>query len=202
MRGINFLILVLSWLIILQVWDRKIYSIPRKKKQVSDYELFCQYLHRRHQNKYKRHNAQTKFGDNQFGEANAGLYFSRLFAKAITEVAQTYQASAIVLPNLKNIREIIEAEVRARAELKHPGYKTLQQKYGKDYRASVNQWNYRQLSQCITNKIAQIGLEVVTVKQTSQGNQQQKARNLVLRYWEKQHKDLQQTHRQSQDNCV
>ena len=160
-------------------------STPRKKRRVSDYELFQQYLERRHKNKHQRHQAQKKFGDNQFGEADAGLYFSQLFAKAITEVAKTHQASVIVLPDLKNIREILEAEIRARAELKYPGSKTLQQKYGKDYRASVHQWNYNQLIRCITNHIAKIGLEIVTIHQIVRGNQQQKARNLVLTYWEK-----------------
>ncbi len=111
-----------------------------------------------------------------------------------------------MLPNLKNIREIIEAEIRARAELKYPVNKTLQQQYSKDFRASVNQWNYRQLSQCITNHIAQIGLEVVTVRQTTKGTQQQKARNLVLTYWEKQQQAQQETTTetdvQSPDNPV
>jgi hypothetical protein len=160
-------------------------STPRKKRQVSDYELFQKYLERRHKNKHQRHQAQKNFDDNQFGEADAGLYFSQLFAKAIAEVAKTYQASVVVLPDLKNIREILESEVRARAELKYPGCKTLQQKYGKDYRASVNQWNYNQLIRCITNHIVKIGLEVVTIHQTIRGSQQQKARNLVLTYWEK-----------------
>jgi IS605 OrfB family transposase len=158
----------------------------RIKREVSNYQFFCEYLHLKHENQHKRHKAQKKSGDNQFGEANAGLYFNRLFAKAITEVAQIYQASVIVLPDLKNIREIIEAEIRARAELKYPGNKTLQKQYHKDFRCSVNQWNYNQLSQCIINSVAKVGLEIATIKQSTKGNPQQKARNLVLSYWEKQ----------------
>ena len=154
--------------------------------EINDYQLFQRYLLKKQANKHERHKAQKQFADNQWGEANAGLYFNRLFAHSIIEVAQTYQVSLIVLPDLKNIRELIEAEVKARAELKYPGNKTQQKRYAKDFRSTVNQWSYRQLSQCITNTALKTGIEIVTHRQTTKGSPQQKARQIALHFWEKQ----------------
>ena len=161
-------------------------SNRQEKREINDYQLFQRYLLKKQANKHERHKAQPKFADNQLGEANAGLYFNRLFAQSIISFAQTYQVSLIVLPDLKNIREIIEAEVRARAELKYPGNKTQQKRYAKDFRSTVNQWSYRQLSQCITNTALKTGIEIVTHHQTTKGSPQQKARQIALHFCEKQ----------------
>lgn len=182
--------------------EDKIRFSPRKKREITDYELFQDYLHKKHSNKHERHKAQKKFADTQFGEANAGLYFNRLFAQAIVEVAHSYQASVIVLPDLTNIREAIESEVRARAELKYPGNKTQQQRYAKDFRVTVNQWNYNQLGQCINYAAKKAGLKIAILKQTIKGSSQQKARQIALTYWEKQQQTQTPFNVQTPNNLV
>ncbi len=161
-------------------------STRRKKRKVSDYQRYQNYLQQRHDNQHQRHKAQKKFAHNQLAEANTGKYFSRLFAQSIIEVAQTHQVSIIVVSNLKNIREGIEAEIRARAELKYPKDKYLQQKYAQEFRSSVNQWNYNQLTQCISHAALKAGIEVTSVRENIRGTQQQKARQLVLNYLKSQ----------------
>ncbi|MDJ0661037.1 MAG: type V CRISPR-associated protein Cas12k [Crocosphaera sp.] len=166
-------------------------SSQRKKRKVSDYQRYLNYLQQRHDNQHQRHKAQKKFADNQFAEANTGRYFSRLFANSIIEIARTHQAHIIVVSNLKNIREVIEAEVRARAELKYPGNKDLQQKYAQNFRSSVNQWNYNQLTQCISRAALKVGIEVTSVRQNTKGTPQQKSRQLVLNYLKSQQETAQ-----------
>ncbi|MEM8832757.1 MAG: type V CRISPR-associated protein Cas12k [Cyanobacteria bacterium P01_G01_bin.19] len=70
----------------------------------------------------KRHKAQKRNALNNFGESNLGKHIDRLFADAIIELARSFQASSIVLPEIKQIREITNSEVRARAEKKILGY--------------------------------------------------------------------------------
>ena len=67
----------------------------------------------------KRHKAQKKNAPNHFGESNLGKYIDRLFADAIIELARSFQANSIVLPEVKQIREITQSEVRAKAERKN-----------------------------------------------------------------------------------
>ena len=146
-------------------------------KQISDYELFLQYQQQKHHNKHQRHQAQIHDAKNNYGEANLGLYLNRLLAKAILEIAQQYQVSLIILPLLKNKRELIESKIRAKAELKIPGCKEKQDRYAKDYRTNVHEWSYQQLIKCIESKAAKIGIDTVTGKQINIGTSQDQARS-------------------------
>ena len=154
-------------------------------KQISNYELFLQYQQQKHHNKHQRHNAQIHDAKNNYGEANLGLYLNRLLAKAILEIAQQYQVSLIILPSLKNQRELIESEIRAKAELKIPGCKEKQDCYAKDYRAKVHQWSYQQLIKCIESKAAKIGIDINTCQQINLGTSQEQAKDLVLNFCKK-----------------
>ena len=51
-----------------------------------------------------------------------GEYVDRLIAKAIIELAQKYQVSAIAVPQIEDMREIVQSEIKAKAEAKIPGY--------------------------------------------------------------------------------
>ncbi|ACK66984.1 conserved hypothetical protein [Rippkaea orientalis PCC 8801] len=160
-------------------------SLSSAYKQISNYELFLQYQQQKHHNQHQRHNAQINDANNNYGEANLGLYLNRLLAKAILELAQQYQVSLIILPSLKNKRELIESEIRAKAELKYPGCKEKQDSYAKDYRTNVHQWSYQQLIKCIESKAAQIGIDTATGKQMNLETSQDQARNLVLNFCQK-----------------
>ena len=151
-------------------------------KNISNYELFLQYQQQKHQNKHQRYKAQINEANRDYGESNLGLYLNRLLAQAILEIAQQYQVSLIILPSLKNKRELIESEIRAKAELKIPGFKEKQDRYAKDYRTNVHQWSYQQLIDCIESKSAKIGINVDTFKQNNQGTSQDQARDLVLNF--------------------
>jgi IS605 OrfB family transposase len=108
----------------------------------------------------------------------------RLLAKAIVEVAKQYRASSIVLPDVRNIREATEGEVRARAEQRFPGYQELQDCYAKDYRASIHTWSYDRLAKCIQFKAERAGIATEKVQQPHGDSPQEKARDLVLAAYE------------------
>jgi transposase len=158
-------------------------SSPRKrltKKKKTQYEYLKRRQEQQRLNSHQRHNAQKNGAPCNFGESKQGEYVDRLLAKAIVEVASQYRASSIVLPDLSNIREATESEVRTRAEQKFPGYKELQNSYAKDYRASIHRWSYNRLAQCIEVKAERAGIATEKVHQPHGDTPQEKARNLVL----------------------
>jgi IS605 OrfB family transposase len=111
---------------------------------------------------------------------NLGEYLDCLIAQAVVSIAQEYQASSIVLPNLGNIREMVEAEVQARAEQRIVGYLEGQQRYAKQYRANVHRWSYGRLTEKIQSQSAQVGIVIERAKQPLQGTPQEKAKNLAI----------------------
>ena len=78
----------------------------KKAKKHTQYELFLKRRQKQQENEAKRQQAQTKFGNNRFGESELGIYVDRLLAKAIIEMAIQYQVSSIVLPDLTNINSL------------------------------------------------------------------------------------------------
>jgi transposase len=113
-------------------------------------------------------------------ESQLGQYLDRLFARAIVQVAQHYQAGSIVLPNLTNIREVLDAEVQQRAEQKVPDYLEAQQRYAKAYRSQVHRWRYHSLSQSISSKADEAGISIEFAKQELAGTPAEKARALAF----------------------
>jgi predicted Zn-dependent protease len=103
-----------------------------------------------------------------------------LIADAIVAIAQEYRVSSLVLPNLGDIREVIQSEVQTKAEQKILGSVESQRQYALQYRASVHRWSYARLGQCIQNKAAQVGIVVETGKQPLTGTPQEKAKNLAI----------------------
>ena len=85
-----------------------------------------------------RHKAQKRSADNQKGESNLGEYVDRLIAKAIVNLAKQYQVSAIAVPKIEDMREIVQSEIKAKAEAKIPGYEEGQKKYAKQYRINIH----------------------------------------------------------------
>lgn len=95
-------------------------------------------------------------------------------------IAKTYSAGSIVLPQLQDMREIIQSEVQARAEKKIPGYKEGQQNYAKDFRVSVHRWSYGRLIESIQIQAAKTGIFIETGPQPIRETQQEQARDLAL----------------------
>ena len=145
-----------------------------------NYKLLNRYRLRRQRNAHQRHKNQQKGAFNRFGESNSGEYLDRLIAHEIVAIAQKYQVSSLILPDLGDIREIVQSEVQARAEQEIPGSIELQRRYALQYRASVHRWRHAQLSQCIGSQAAQVGISIEVVKQPFTGTPQEKAKNLVI----------------------
>lgn len=141
-------------------------------------------LNRQRQQKQKmshlRHQAQKKEGFRQFGESELGQYLDRLIAKAIVDLAQAYRAGSIALPEIKQVREITQSEIQAKAERKIPGYKDGQKQYAKQYRINVHQWSYGRLLDSIQQSAKTVGIAIEIIKQPAQGNPQEKAKNLAI----------------------
>jgi hypothetical protein len=145
-----------------------------------NYRLLNRYRLRQQRNTHRRHNNQRKNASNGLQESSLGEHIDRLIARAIVVIAQQYQASSLVLPDLGDIREIIQSEVQAKAEQKILGSVELQRQYALQYRASVHRWSYARLSQNIQSQCSQMGISIETAKQSFQGTPQEKARTLVI----------------------
>ncbi len=155
-----------------QLLSKPIKQKPKKGKRTKNqtqYELLLLHREKRKNNSKKRQEAQIKAVNNRFGESELGQYVDRLLAKAIVELAVQYQASSIVLPNLTNIKEILESEATAKAEAKIPGYKKAQKLYVKQYRQNIHQWSYKRLCDAISSKAAQNGIAIEYAQQFSSG---------------------------------
>ncbi|WP_445626711.1 type V CRISPR-associated protein Cas12k [Nostoc sp. DSM 114167] len=129
---------------------------------------------------HDRHKAQKQNAPNSFGESELGQYVDRLLADAIVAIAKTYFAGSIVLPQLQDMREIIQSEVQARAEKKIPGYKEGQQNYAKDYRINVHRWSYGRLIESIEIQAKKNGISIESCSQPIRDSKQEQARDLAL----------------------
>ena len=127
-----------------------------------------------------RHKAQKCSADNSLGESNLGEYVDRLIAKAIVDLAKEYQVSAIAVPKIEDIREIVQSEIKAKAEAKIPGYEEGQKKYAIAYRINVHNWSYGRLIENITTGASKLGISVAEVKQPIRGSPTQKAQEMAI----------------------
>jgi len=178
---------VLAYRDVKQLLNKPIKKGKTKKKKIQ-YEQLNRWREQQRLNSHERHKAQKNGAPCNFGESKQGEYLDRLLAKAVVEVAKQYGASSIVLPNLSNIREANESEVRARAEQRFPGAQERQNQYAKDYRASIHGWSYNRLAKCIQIKAQRAGIAIEKVDKLRSGkvdklrsgSPQEKARDLVL----------------------
>lgn len=154
----------------------------RSVKQLlgENYKLLNRQRQQQQRLSHERHKAQKQDASNEFGESELGQYVDRLLAASIVAIAKTYQASSIVLPKLRDLREIVQSEVQARAEKKVPGYKEGQQKYAKQYRMSVHRWSYGRLIDIIQSQAAKAGICIEIGTQPIRGSPQEQARDLAM----------------------
>lgn len=94
-------------------------------------------LHRlHHRNTIERTKEQKRdFYRAGHRESNLRFNLDRTIAASLVELALEVQASRIILPDLSNIRERVEAAIWAEAEQMYPHYKEKQQSFAQEIRA-------------------------------------------------------------------
>ena len=162
----------------------------KNPKKLTQYELFLRRRQKQPENDVKRQQAQTNFANNRFGESELGQYVDRLIAKAVVEIALKYRVSSIVLPDLKNIREILDSEIQAKAEAKAPGCKKAQKKYARNYRQSIHRWSYARLCDAIKSKASQKGLAIESCFQLPSGTPEIQAKDLALTAYHQRQEEI------------
>ena len=145
-----------------------------------NYQLLTRQQKQKQRQSHQRHQAQKNAAPNQFGESELGEYVDRILAKAIVALAKTYQAGSIVVPKVGNMRELVQAEVQAKAEAKIPGYIEAQKKYAKQYRVNTHQWSYGRLIDNIQAQASKIGIVIEQGQQPIRGSPQEKAKEMAL----------------------
>ncbi|MBD1822847.1 hypothetical protein H6F51_10120 [Cyanobacteria bacterium FACHB-DQ100] len=144
------------------------------------YHLLNRHRNQQQQNRLQRHKNQQRGAASQPSESELGQYVDRLLAKAVIELAQTYQAGSIVVPNLKHMRELLDSEIQARAEQKCPGSIAAQKQYAKAYRQAIHQWGYNRLIEAICSQATQLGITVEVGFQPLKGSPQELAKDIAI----------------------
>ncbi len=155
-------------------------SDDKKKKYRKKYSLLNRQRQQKQYLSHLRHKAQKRAADNQKGESNLGEYIDRLIARAIVELAKEYQVSAIAVPKIEDMREIVQSEIKARAEAKIPGYEEGKKKYAKQYRINIHNWSYGRLIENIATQASKWGIALEEVKQPVRGSPIEKAQEMAI----------------------
>jgi hypothetical protein len=167
----------------------------RSVKQLlgKDYPLLTRHRQQQQHRAHQRHKYQKRSTAQQPGTSNLGQHIDRLLAKAIVRTAKAYQAGSIALPVTQNLREVLNAEIQARAEQKIPGAVEAQQRYAKQYRTAIHQWSYRRLSAAIASKARQHNLVIEEVQQSFQPDAKAMAATLAAIAYETRLEKLAET---------
>ncbi|MBM0744062.1 type V CRISPR-associated protein Cas12k [Phormidium sp. CLA17] len=144
------------------------------------YHHLNRHRHQQKQNALQRHKNQKRGVTYQPSESELGQTIDRLLAKAIIQLAQTYRAGSIMMPNLTHLRELLASEIQAKAEQKCSGSVEAQDQYAKEYRRTIHQWSYNRLIEAIHCKAQQLGIPVESGFQPIQFNPQKQARDLAI----------------------
>jgi transposase len=147
--------------IVIDITTQKILAYRSTKHLLGDnYRLVNRQRNLQTQQQHSSHKAQKQGLSRQFSSSELGEHLDQLFAKAIVELAQTYQAGSIALPKLDQIRLSIQSEIDAKAQQKIPGYVKGQKKYAKQVRINLHNWSYNRVSESIANKAGQSGIAI------------------------------------------
>ncbi|BAZ48744.1 hypothetical protein NIES4103_13530 [Nostoc sp. NIES-4103] len=179
--GISFHPVELATLVVVDINTKEILICKTVKELLGD--AFPLLSRRRRQQVHfrkEREKAQKKDSPCHLGESKLGEYVDRLLAKRIVEVAKEYQASCIVLPGLKGIREIRTSAIQAKAETKFPGDINVQELYVKEYNRQIHNWSYSRLQESIKSRAAELKITIKFGKQPSHSTLQEQAINLAL----------------------
>ena len=72
-----------------------------------------------------------------------------------------YQVSAIAVPKIENMKEIVQSDIKAKVEAKIPGCEKGQKEYAKQYRINIHNWSYGRLIENITTQASKFGIAIV-----------------------------------------
>ena len=145
-----------------------------------DYQLLSAYRLEQRRNANERHKRQKQGKANHLSEANKGKHLNRLLAKAIVDVAQAFKAGSLALPNLTGLRESIQSEIAAKAELNYPGDRAKQQQYQKQYKINVHRWSYARLTHSIKDRASKVGMPLEVGQQPLKEDSQTKAVQIAI----------------------
>ncbi len=168
--------------IAIDMMTRKIIAYRNTKQLLGDnnYRLLNRQRTLQSQQRHLNHNAQKRGSPRQFSNSELGEHLDRLFAKAIVKLAQSYRAGSIALPQLDQIRLIIQSEVDAMAQQKIPDYLEGQKKYAKQVRINLHNWSYNRLSESIISKAAQSEIAIEYGTQPARASPTDRAREIAL----------------------
>lgn len=151
-----------------------------KQLLVDNHRLVNRQRNLQTQQRHSNHKAQKQGLSRQYSNSELGEHLDRLFAKAIVELAQTYQAGSIALPKLDQIRLSIQSEIDAKAQQKIPGYVEGQKKYARQIRINLHNWSYNRVSESIANKAGQSGIEIEYGNQPARASPNDRAREIAI----------------------
>jgi hypothetical protein len=167
--------------IAIDITTQKILAYRGTKQLLGDnYRLINRQRNLQTQQRHLSHKTQKRGLSRQFSNSELGEHLDRLFAKAIVEFAQTYQAGSIALPKLDQIRLSIQSEIDTKAQQKIPGYIEGQKKYAKQVRINLHNWSYNRVSELITNKSGQSGIAIEYGNQPARASPNERAREIAL----------------------
>ncbi len=155
--------------------------IYRSTRQLlsENYRLFNRQRQQQQKNALKRHTNQKKGYPRQPSESELGQYVDRLLVKSVIELAKQFQASSIVLPDTKGLREHLAAEINAKAKQKSDS-KEVQDQYAKQMRLNIHRWSYDRLLTTLSSYAEKAGMTIETSSQPREGTAQEKARDVAL----------------------
>ncbi|MCS6783484.1 MAG: type V CRISPR-associated protein Cas12k, partial [Gloeomargarita sp. SKYG98] len=125
-----------------------------------NYHLVQRLRHLQQRHAHARHVAQRRGAKVADRETNLAVHVERLIAKALVQFAQQHLAGSLCLPRLADLREMVQADVQARAEKRFPDSKELQRRYAKQYRVSAHRWSYQRLLTAIRQRASLMGVPV------------------------------------------
>lgn len=179
--GISFHPVELATVAIVDINTKKVLACNTVKQLLGD--AFHLLSRRRRQQVHlskERKKAQKKDSPCNIGESKLGEYIDKLLANRIVEIAKSYQAGCIVLPRLKNIKEIRTSSIQAKAETKIPGDVNAQKLYVKQYNRQIHNWSYNRLQESINSKAAELKISIEFGIQPHYGTLEEQARDLAF----------------------
>lgn len=167
--------------IAIDLLTQKILAYRNTKQLLGDnYWLINRQRNLQTQQRHSSHKAQKQGLSRQFSNSELGEHLDRLFAKAIVELAQTYQAVSIALPKLDQIRLSIQSEIDSKAQQKIPDYLEGQKKYAKQVRINLHNWSYNRLSESIISKAAQFEIAIEYGNLPARASPNDRAKEIAL----------------------
>ncbi len=145
-----------------------------------NYRLLNRQRQKQHHNAHVRQTIQQQGKQHFPSESELGQYVDRLLASAIVKLAQDYDAGSIVLPQLGNIREVIQSEIQAKAESKCPGLLEGQKKYARQYRSNIHRWSYGRLMENVRSQASKAEIFIEQGRQPIKSDSKEAAKELAI----------------------